>query len=146
MPASAFVPAIMARMAERVTSLLAAAPGVDPGDGSPLPVFGFGVQLDEDFVARLLERRVTAEPATLAGYEARRLERLEWAVLVPQPDGAVEGRLYRGLTATDLDRLDAFQGVGEGLYRRVSVEVTAGHGREPAAAYLPTGRTLARFG
>ncbi len=133
-------------MSARVTALLPAVPGVDPGDGSPLPVFGFGGQLGEELVTRLLERPIEAEPATLAGYEARPLERLAWSVLVPQPDCSVEGRLYRGLTAADLDRLDAFQGVGEGLYRRATVEVDAGRGREPAAAYLPTGRTLSRFG
>lgn len=128
------------------TSLLPATPGLDPGDGSPLPVFSFGDQLGELLVGRLLERPVTAETAELVGYRAERLERLAWPVLVAEPDGRVDGRLYRGLSAAELERLDANQGVREGLYRRVSVEVVTARGAEPAAAYLPTGRTLERYG
>lgn len=129
-----------------VRGLLPAAPGVDPGGGSPLPLFTYGSLLDARFLERLVEHPVASEPASLQGWAVATLERLAWPVLVREAGSVVEGRLYRGLDAGDWRRVDAYEGVGERLYQRATVEVTTARGPEPAAVYLPTGRTLERYG
>ncbi len=60
------------------------------------------------------------------------------------------GVLYRRLTAEDWRRLDAYEGVGEGLYfrdlARVEASAAAPAGSAEAAwVYLPTARTVERF-
>ncbi len=122
-----------------------------PASERPLPLFAFGRVLDERFVADLLERPVPAEPCLLPGHGVVELGGgSRWQVLRPEEDGVVAGRLYRGLDGADFERLDAYQGVGEGLYRRHVVAVQPGegmaHSTEPAFAYLPTDRTLRRYG
>jgi len=131
---------------DEARGLLPAAPGVDPGGGSPLPLFTYGSLLDAEFLGRLLEHPVASEPASLRGWAVATLDRLEWPVLVAEPGSVVEGRLYRGLDADDWRRIDAYEGVGEGLYQRATAAVTTTGGSEPAAVYLPTGRTLERYG
>ncbi len=118
-------------------------PAAEVPDLRPLPVFTYGTLLDERFVANLLERPIPFEPAHLAGYRVEILPRFRWPVLVPTEGSVVEGRLYRGVGPMDLERLDAYEGVGDGLYRRVEVIVAPpGRDAEPAWVYLPTERTL----
>ena len=122
-----------------------------PAAERPLPLFTYGQLLDERFVADLLERPVVAEPCRLPGYRMVELGGGRgWWVLRPEEGGVVAGRLYRGLDGADFERLDAYEGVGEGLYRRhvvaVRPEADMGHVTEPAFAYLPTAHTLRRYG
>lgn len=134
-----------------------------PGRGSPsstsndgdgdrlLSVFSPGRLLDEGFMADLLERPVSSLPCRLGGFRVVELGGgARWPVLVPDERGVVEGKLYWGLDRRDLERLDAYEGVGEGLYRRQSVVVEVGErgqrSREVAFVYLPTERTLRRYG
>ncbi len=131
---------------DEARGLLPASPGVDPGGGSPLPLFTYGSLLDTAFLERLLEHPVASEPASLRGWAVATLDRLAWPVLVRQAGSVVEGRLYRGLDADDWRRTDAYEGVAEGLYQRATVEVRTTGGSEPAAVYVPTGRTLQRYG
>ncbi len=115
-------------------------------DPPPSSLFCYGTLLEEGFTSSLLERRVRAAPAVLHGYDALDLPGCQWQALRQAAEGAVEGRLYRGLGAEDFRRLDLYEGVAEGLYERATVTVDAGRGPEPAAVYLPTRRTLSRYG
>jgi gamma-glutamylcyclotransferase (GGCT)/AIG2-like uncharacterized protein YtfP len=117
-----------------------------------LPLFAFGTLRDPTFVSALLERPVSAEPAVLTGFELVQLQAIAYPVVVEAHGKEVQGRLYRSLSANDYTRLDAYEGVREGLYQRQVAEVTTGQDRtgpaasEPAFVYVPTGKTLQRYG
>jgi gamma-glutamylcyclotransferase (GGCT)/AIG2-like uncharacterized protein YtfP len=141
-----------------------------------LPLFVYGTLLEERFLARLLGHPVPSRAARLEGWEVVELSGLPWPVirpLDPAPDDrespgdtGVEGQLYLVAGAEDYHRLDAYEGVGEGLYQRTTVQVritpddadldrTQPQDRtEPRAraslvtanVYIPTSRTLKRWG
>ncbi|HUP02037.1 MAG TPA: gamma-glutamylcyclotransferase family protein [Gemmatimonadota bacterium] len=116
-----------------------------------LPLFVYGTLLDPTFTGRLLDHPVTTVEARLPDFEILRLEGLPFPALFEAPGEIVEGRLYRRLAAEDYVRLDAYEGVSEGLYRRGEVEVVAGpreekRGTEPAHVYLLTEKTLRNHG
>ncbi len=115
-------------------------------DLRPLPVFAYGSLLEPAFLERLVEHPVASEPARLYGYCVEILSTFQWPILVAKHGELVAGRIHRGLDGRDLERIDAYEGVAEGLYERVEVEVRAGSGEvlQPAFVYLPTARTLAR--
>ncbi len=116
-----------------------------PGAAVPPPLFVYGTLTDPLFMGRLLEREVVEEPATLVEYRRLELASLGHAVVVPEAGGEVEGLLYRGLTEADYERLDAYEGVAEGLYRRQAAEArTARRDREAVVVYVPTERTRRR--
>ena len=117
-----------------------------------LPLFAYGTLVDPTFVSALLERPVHAEPAVLTDFQLVPLTGIAYPVVVEAPGNEVQGRLYRLLSAEDYTRLDAYEGVREGLYQRRVAEVTSGKDRtgpassEPAFVYVPTGKTLQRYG
>ena len=116
-------------------------------EAPPLPLFAYGTLTDPVFAGRLLERRLATEPAVLLGHARGELPGLGYAVVVPSPGDRVEGLLYRHLTAADYDRLDAYEGVAEGLYARQRAEATpaAGGAAEPVFVYVPTDRAGRRY-
>ena len=116
-------------------------------ESPPLPLFAYGTLKDPVFAGHLLERRVAVEQATLLDHVLGELPGLGYAVATPAPGRQVDGVLYRHLTAADFDRLDAYEGVGEGLYRRSRAEAVpaAGGAAEPVFVYLPTGRAMGGF-
>ena len=118
-------------------------PGLPPGtaddDGpdparEPLPLFVYGTLLKPSFLGHMLERPVTGTAARLDGFEVVVVAGLP--TVVEAEGGAVEGRLYLDLSAEDYRRLDAYEGVAEGLYQRVEVAVSATGGGDAAPAYL----------
>jgi gamma-glutamylcyclotransferase (GGCT)/AIG2-like uncharacterized protein YtfP len=111
------------------------------------PLFAYGTLTDEAFVAGLLERPVgSSEAARLLDFELLELEGFGYPTVFAAEGEEVTGKLYRGLTEEDFRRLDAYEGVGEGLYRRAPARVAAGDGEpEEAFVYLVTERTLRRF-
>jgi hypothetical protein len=111
-----------------------------------LPVFVAAGQLDAGLVENLLEHEIATAAARLPDYRRVALPGVAWSVLVPAPGDAVEGKVVLGLGHEDLRRLDAYRGVGEGLYRRTAapVAVAALGVAQPAYIYLPTERTLRR--
>jgi hypothetical protein len=121
-----------------------------PAAEDSFPLFAPGSTLDDQFVARLLERPVGSEPARLLDFALVEVGGLPGFSIVAVPGREVEGRLFRGLEGEDYRRLDAYQGLGEGLYRRVAARVVAtSRGQaesEPANVYVPTEKTLARRG
>lgn len=110
-------------------------------------LFVYGTLLDEGLVGGLLGRPVAAEPARLRDFELLTLEGFPYPTAFYAPGESVPGRLYRGLSAADLERLDAYEGVGEQLYQRIEADATREGGeREAAFVYVPTERTLRRYG
>ncbi|MFQ5349893.1 MAG: gamma-glutamylcyclotransferase family protein [Thermoanaerobaculia bacterium] len=116
-------------------------------EAPPLPLFAYGTLVDAVFTGRLLERRLAPEPAVLLDHALGELPGLGYPVVVPAPGRQAEGVLYRHLTAADFDRLDAYEGVAEGLYARGRAEAVpaSGGAAEPVSVYLPTDRALRRY-
>ena len=119
------------------------------GERTDLPLFAYGTLADPGFVAQLLERPVAAEPAELVGFVRVEPEGFDYLVVLASPGERTPGLLYRALRAEDWERLDAYEGVGEGLYFRDVGEVVM-PGDEPGAGeeawvFLPTERTVRHF-
>lgn len=104
--------------------------------------------IDETLVNNLLEREVASVAARLEGFRRVDLADSGWAVLEPSPGDEVAGSVFLGLGPDDLERLDAYRGVREGLYRRASAPAWLAGRQTPETVfiYLPTERTLRRFG
>jgi hypothetical protein len=109
---------------------------VSPRDRSG-PLFFFGTLMDPDVLGLVIGRPVAAaalEPARLSGFRRLRVEGASYPMLVFDPEGVVEGRLWREASAADRGRLDAYEGPG---YARGTIEVlTAAGERLAAEAYL----------
>lgn len=117
-----------------------------------LPLFVYGTLLNPEFVANLLERPFIPESAELLDFELFDLPGLPYPVVVAAPGSRVQGRLYRHLTEEDFERLDAYEGVAEGLYLRTAAKIVVAASEadsEPAAerayVYVPTQQTLSRY-
>lgn len=130
---------------------LALVPGTRAGEERlDRPLFAYGTLADPGFVAQLLGRPVAATPAELLGFARVELAGFAYPILLGAAGERAPGFLYRALRAEDWRRLDAYEGVGEDLYFRdlaeaVPPEGAPGEGEE-AWVYLPTGRTLTRYG
>jgi len=66
-----------------------------------------------------------------------------YASIVPAPGGCVHGLLWR-LTPRDVAALNAYENIGGGLYRAVTMSVVAQHGRRAARVYVGPDRAGAR--
>lgn len=115
-----------------------------------LPLFVYGTLQDSVFASRLLEREIEIEGARLLDFEVLPLEGLAYPTVSEAPGAVVGGGLYRHLTAEDYERLDAYEGVHEGLYvriegRAVAGDTGSGRGPEPAFVYVATDKTLRRY-
>lgn len=102
--------------------------------------FAFGSNLS---VAQMRVRCPGSEPAGPAllrgrdlgfSYRSQNFPPGGAADVVESEDGGVWGALYR-LTAPDLEALDRFEFVGDGGYRRITVEVEQEDERLPALCY-----------
>jgi gamma-glutamylcyclotransferase (GGCT)/AIG2-like uncharacterized protein YtfP len=103
----------------------------------PLPLFFFGTLMDPDVLGLVIGRpvaRAALEPARLEGFRRLRVEGASYPMLVADPEGVVEGRLWREASAADRARLDTYEGEG---YERVPLEVETTTGeRLLAEVYL----------
>ncbi len=116
-----------------------------------LPLFAYGTLLDAGFASGLLERPVEIEPARLLDFELLRVEGFSYPTVFEAPGEVVGGGLYRGLRGEDYERLDAYEGVHEGLYVRIEAHAVAGEAGskgdpEPVFVYVVTEKTLRRYG
>ena len=94
-----------------------------------MDVFVYGTLTEPERVAEVLDSYVYVGPATLFG-----LHLVEGRYPTLAPGGETGGRLLR---TEDLDTLDEYERVGEGLYRRASVPLEApGSHPEEAAVYV----------
>jgi gamma-glutamylcyclotransferase (GGCT)/AIG2-like uncharacterized protein YtfP len=115
---------------------------------SSLPLFVYGTLFDPVFAGQLLEHEVEQESATLLDHELVDPAVVPYPMVVPAPGGAVIGALLRGLGDEDFRRLDAYEGVGEGLYERrralAVANATGGEG-ETVFVYVASRKTLLRY-
>jgi gamma-glutamylcyclotransferase (GGCT)/AIG2-like uncharacterized protein YtfP len=121
------------------------------GPPAGLPLFVYGTLLDAGFASRFLERPVEIEPARLLDFELLRLEGFSYPTVFEAPGEVVGGGLCRRLTGEDYERLDAYEGVHEGLYVRIEAHAVAGEAgsggsSEPVFVYVVTERTLRGYG
>ena len=98
-----------------------------------MEVFVYGTLTDPERAASALDACSYRGAAVLDG-----LHRVEGSYPTLAPGGRVEGRL---LDTTDLDALDRYEGVGRGLYVRVSVPLVTERSRptseeQRVAAYV----------
>lgn len=75
--------------------------------------FFYGTLMDADVLARVAGRRVAAsnvEPAVVSGYRRVYVAGAPYPMLVPAPEGRVEGRLVSGLGGLETRRVAWFEG------------------------------------
>lgn len=113
----------------------------------PLPLFAYGTLQNEEFVRQLLEHDVELHPATLRDFRRLEFPDFEYPFVVPHEAGRVPGQMLQPLEVEDYERLDAYEGVGEDLYRRVeaAAELPTGEVIE-VYVYTATDKTLGRYG
>ncbi len=76
------------------------------------PLFFFGTLMDHEILSHLLQRPVSPaslEPARLPGFRRIRAHNADYPLLVPAPEGAVEGRLFRAYGEEDLRRINHYE-------------------------------------
>ena len=94
-----------------------------------MDIFVYGTLTEPDRVAEVLDSYVYVGPATLFG-----LHLVEGRYPTLAPGGETGGRLLR---TEEMDALDEYERVGEGLYRRVTVPLDAPDGHpDEAAVYV----------
>lgn len=83
-------------------------------------LFAYGTLLVPEIWRHVVGRDFPNEPATLPGYEIRRVRDADYPAVRPSADPAafVTGRVYRGLDDASLARLDAYE---DDLYDRIAV-------------------------
>ena len=112
----------------------------------PLPLFAYGTLTDPVFVGQLLEHPVTLTPATLLGFQKIALEGFDYPLVVPAEAGRVAGQVLTDVVPADYERLDAYEGVGEGLYLRAEGEVELASGEcRTVYVYTASPKTLERY-
>lgn len=101
---------------------------------APTACFTYGSLMCADIFRAIARQSCPAEPAHLAGYRRHPVRGEDYPGIRPAAGAAVDGVLYRGLSATALARLDAFEGT---QYRRETVTVRTGSGALiPAWVYV----------
>jgi nudix-type nucleoside diphosphatase (YffH/AdpP family) len=98
-------------------------------------MFFYGTLCHLPLLTVVLGRPPVCEAARMAGWRAHWAKGRPHPMLIEDPDGWTEGLLVRGLTATEQDRLDYYEGGFDFLTRRVRVET--GQGPVPALVYVP---------
>lgn len=110
------------------------------------PLFVYGTLVDREFVENLLERPIRAVDAVLVGWRVVAREDVPWPTVVPAPRERSAGRILLGLRAEDWTRLDAYEGVGEGLYERILAAVEIAGETQSAWVYRASDRAAMRYG
>ena len=98
-------------------------------------LFVYGTLMNPAERMHLLSRPVDASPARLSGYTRGRKR---YYFVAKQEDAATDGAILEGLSARDLEILDAYEEV-PALYTRERIEVVAADARKIECwIYLPT--------
>jgi gamma-glutamylcyclotransferase (GGCT)/AIG2-like uncharacterized protein YtfP len=99
-------------------------------------LFVYGTLIEDTFVRELIGRVPPSQPAVLSGYGVGRHPTAPHATAEPDPGASIAGKVYEGLTPDELERIDRYEGVPEGLYRRVGMTVEVGLWRADAWVYM----------
>lgn len=84
-------------------------------------LYVYGTLQVPEIFQQIVGRRLQAEPATLEGYARYRVQARVYPAIVEQVGGRVDGRVYSGLSSTELERLDLYEG---DLYERRVVDLS----------------------
>ncbi len=100
-----------------------------------MTLFAYGTLLVPEIWRSVTGRACPSEPATLTGYAIRRVRGADFPGIVPAgPDDVVEGRIFSGLDAEMIARLDAYE---DKFYDRLVVTLsTAGGDPVESQAYV----------
>jgi gamma-glutamylcyclotransferase (GGCT)/AIG2-like uncharacterized protein YtfP len=106
--------------------------------GTVSDLFVYGELCKPPVLRQLLGRVPSAEPAVLAGFSRRLVQETGYFCAVAQADAVIVGLLLGDIEPVELARLDSFENVEGGEYRRIGVRVrTVASGRErPAQVYV----------
>lgn len=99
-------------------------------------LFVYGTLRDVNRQRGWLGREPPSRPARLEGYRLGPHAFGPWPAAGPAPSGSIDGVLLEDLSEADLLRLDEYEGVREGLYRRVLAVAIAGGERLEAFVYV----------
>lgn len=94
-------------------------------------LFAYGTLMCEEIMAEVSGSAPASAPASLRGYRRLRVRGEPYPALVADPNGVVEGVLYRNVSGASWKRLDRFEGE---LYTRETVQVDQGNGEVLEAA------------
>ncbi|WP_174589983.1 gamma-glutamylcyclotransferase family protein [Methanocella conradii] len=84
-------------------------------------VFVYGTLMDKARLNSLIKRIPEMHPAKVSGYRQFYDESVGYQNAERDDRSSVRGMLLSGITAQELRTLDHYEGIGEGLYRRVKV-------------------------
>lgn len=96
-------------------------------------LYTYGTLQVPAIIEHIVGRPLTGVPARLDGYARFRVNGRVYPAIVEAAGGEVPGVLYAGLEATELERLDFYEG---GLYERREVSVWAAGVVQRAATYV----------
>ena len=96
-------------------------------------LFAYGSLMYSDVLFAVTGAWRRSETASLADHRVHMVKGKTYPALLRVAGAAAEGRLYRGLSAADLSRLDAFEGAS---YVRLRVLVITTRGRVLAFVYV----------
>jgi gamma-glutamylcyclotransferase (GGCT)/AIG2-like uncharacterized protein YtfP len=83
-------------------------------------LYAYGTLQVGAIFAQIVGRAIEGQPATLTGYACYRISDRVYPAIVEAPGSEVQGVVYLGLTAEELERLDVYEGH---LYERREVRV-----------------------
>ena len=95
-------------------------------------VFAYGSLMFSDVLFAVTGAWMRSESAAVRGHCVYAVKGKSYPALLRLPAGVAQGRLYRGISAAQLKRLDAFEGT---WYVRRRVHVLTAQGRTVAFAY-----------
>lgn len=99
-------------------------------------LFAYGTLMDEALVRELLGRVPRSQPAVLRGFRTDRHPTAPHDTAELDPKASIPGKMYDGVSADELERIDAYEEVPQGRYRRIVVTVEIGAWRADAWVYV----------
>jgi gamma-glutamylcyclotransferase (GGCT)/AIG2-like uncharacterized protein YtfP len=107
-------------------------------------VFVYGTLVDRRVLEEVIGHPHMGEVlrAQLKGFRRTVGEGFDYSFLVEQTGGSVDGLLIMDLSSADVEVLDRYEDVGNGLYRRLDVEVEV-FGCGPRACIMQAGTYVA---
>jgi gamma-glutamylcyclotransferase (GGCT)/AIG2-like uncharacterized protein YtfP len=98
-----------------------------------LHLYAYGTLQVPAIFAAIVGRELAPRPARLRGYARYRIADRPYPAIVEAPGDEVDGLVYLGLEASEIDRLDIYEG---DLYERRELRVWVGAGSIDAASYV----------
>jgi hypothetical protein len=96
-------------------------------------LYTYGTLQAASIIEHIVGRPLSGVPARLEGYARFRVRERAYPAIVEAVGAEVEGVLYAGLDAAELERLDVYEG---DLYERRDVSVWVGSMAERAVTYV----------